>query len=85
MIPRENRHPGIIMELKWKGSLTADVLEKLADEALDQINEKRYDAEMREDSIENILKLGIAFSGKTVSIKTNNAVYPCKSKQNTAF
>jgi hypothetical protein len=85
MIPRENRHPGIIMELKWKGSLTADVLEKLAEEALDQIDKKRYDAEMREDGIENILKLGIAFSGKTVSIKTNYAVYSCKSKQNTEF
>jgi hypothetical protein len=70
MIPRENRYPGIIIELKWKGGLTADVLENLAEEALTQIDEKRYDAEMREDGIENILKLGIAFSGKAVSIKT---------------
>jgi hypothetical protein len=70
MIPRENKYPGIIIELKWKSGLTADVLENLAEEALIQIDEKRYDAEMREDGIENILKLGIAFSGKAVSIKT---------------
>jgi hypothetical protein len=30
----------------------------------------RYDAEMKEDGITNILKLGIAFSGKKVAVKS---------------
>lgn len=70
MIPRQDRYPGIIMELKWKKDLSAGALEKLADEALAQMNEKRYDSEMKEDGIRNILKFGIAFSGKRVSVKT---------------
>jgi hypothetical protein len=70
LIPREDRYPGIIMELKWKKDLSADVLSGLADEALAQIDEMRYDAEMKEDGIQDILKFGIAFSGKKVSVKT---------------
>ena len=70
LLPREDRYPGIIMELKWKKNLSADALSGLADEALAQIDEKRYDAEMKEDGIPNILKCGIAFSGKKVSVKT---------------
>ena len=70
LFPREGRYPGIIMELKWKKDWSADELSGLADEALIQIDEKRYDAEMKEDGIQDILKFGIAFSGKKVSVKT---------------
>ena len=70
LFPREGRYPGIIMELKWKKDLSADELSGLADEALIQIDEKRYDAEMKEDGIQDILKFGLAFSGKKVSVKT---------------
>ena len=57
------------MELKWKSGLEKDELEELSKEALSQIDEKRYDLEFREDEIENVIKLGIAFSGKKVVIK----------------
>ncbi len=70
MIPREERYPGIIVELKWKKNLSAEALGGLAEEALDQIDDMRYDAEMKEDGIRDILKFGIAFSGKKVSVKT---------------
>lgn len=70
LFPREDRYPGIIMELKWKKDLNADELLGLADEALAQIDDKRYDEEMKEDGIRDILKFGIAFSGKKVSVKT---------------
>ncbi len=70
MIPREEKYPGIIIELKWKKNLSEDELLTLADEALTQIDENRYDADMTEAGIQNILKLGIAFSGKKVSVKT---------------
>ena len=41
------------------------------EQKLDQIGEKRYDAEMKEDGIQDILKFGIAFSGKKLIVKTN--------------
>ena len=70
LIPREKKFPGIIMELKWKSGLEETELEKLSIEALSQIDEKRYDQEMKEDGIDDVIKLGIAFSGKKVVIKT---------------
>lgn len=69
LFPRENRYPGIIMELKWKSGLDEKGLELLANDALCQIDEKRYASEFYEDGIEKLLKLGIAFSGKKVIIK----------------
>ena len=68
LIPRENRYPGIIMELKWKKDLKEDGLIELANQALAQIDNNRYDAEMKEDGIHDVLKFGIAFSGKKVYI-----------------
>ena len=47
-------------------------LDDLSTEALTQIEDKQYDAEMREDGIMDILKLGIAFSGKNVKIKAES-------------
>ena len=70
LIPREKKYPGIIMELKWKSGLEEAELEKLSTEALNQIDEKRYDLELKEEGSENIIKLGIAFSGKKVVIKS---------------
>ena len=69
LIPREKKYPGIIMELKWKSGLEKNELEELSMEALKQIDEKRYDLELKEDGIDNLIKLGIAFSGKKVVIK----------------
>ena len=69
LIPREKKYPGIIMELKWESGLDEEALLALSDEALAQIDDKRYAAEMDYDNVEKILKLGIAFSGKKVKIK----------------
>lgn len=73
LIPRENKYPGIIMELKWKKGLDEEALEALSDEALGQLNNKKYDSELKSDGIEKILKFGIAFSGKKVKIKAGTA------------
>ena len=69
LIPRDKKYPGVIMELKWKSGLEEVELEKLSWEALGQIDTKRYDLEMKEDGVNNVIKLGIAFSGKKVVIK----------------
>ena len=61
--------PGFIFELKYTKEETDD-LERFADEALAQIDEKKYDVEMVESGIEEIIKVGIAFHGKNVCIKS---------------
>lgn len=58
------------MELKWKEKLSDVELEKWSNEALKQIDELRYDSEMKDDGITEILKFGIAFSGKKVCVRT---------------
>ena len=69
MEPREKRYPGIIMELKWKKNMQPDGLDKLAEDALNQIEVKDYDAEMQKEGVRRVLKFGIAFSGKMVRVK----------------
>ena len=68
--PRDKKYPGIIMELKSGTGLEEDALENLAIEALNQIHTKRYDVEMKNEGIVNIIRIGIAFSGKKVKIMT---------------
>ena len=58
------------MELKWDKDLNDEKLDTLSAEALNQINEKGYDTEMRAEGITDIIKFGIAFSGKRVKIRT---------------
>lgn len=41
-----------------------------SEQALKQMDDKRYDVEMQDEEIENIFKLGIAFSGKKIKIKS---------------
>lgn len=73
MFPRGERYPDIIMEFKWKKNLGKDALGKLADEALAQISDRRYDVQMARDGIKSILKIGIAFSGKSVCVESENS------------
>ena len=70
LMPRDNKHPGMIMELKWKKNLDDNELVLLADEAISQIHSMEYDSEMKSEGIKKILKFGIAFSGKRVCVKT---------------
>lgn len=69
LIPKNSAYPGIIMELKWQRNQDKGELETLAAEALAQIEGKEYDAELLEDGVKHVLKLGIAFSGKQVIVK----------------
>lgn len=71
LIPRDDKYPGMIMELKWKKNLDDDELTLLADEALCQIHSMEYDSEMKSEGVKKILKFGIVFSGKSVCVKTN--------------
>lgn len=71
LIPRDDKYPGMIMEIKWKKNLDDKELTLLADEALCQIHSMEYDSEMKSEGIKKILRFGIAFSGKNVCVKTN--------------
>ena len=70
MLPRVKRFPVILFELKWEKNLEEEDLNLLAEDALQQITTLKYDADMREDGITDILRFGIAFSGKKVRVKT---------------
>ncbi|RGG58720.1 hypothetical protein DWX28_16350 [Blautia sp. AF19-10LB] len=41
----------------------------LADSVLQQINEKKYDTELRNAGVNSIIKIGIAFRGKNAVVK----------------
>ena len=72
LFPMEEGLPGLIFELKaaTKGS---ESLDKLAAEALQQIDEKRYETELRASGIQEVLKIGMAFLGKEIAVKTEHA------------
>ena len=61
--------PGLIFELK-AATKNAENLERLSAVALRQIDEKCYETEMRTVGIQEILKIGIAFRGKEIVVRT---------------
>lgn len=69
MLPLDHKLPGILIELKAGKDCSEEELEQLSQNALDQINERKYDAEMQACEVKEILKYGIAFSGKKAAIK----------------
>lgn len=68
--------PTIVFEFKiMKQSQTVAALKTSAKRALDQIETQAYFAEAQQRNIKNILKIGIAFSGKRFAIAYSPAVY----------
>lgn len=68
--PRGSNNPGIVVEIK---ALAGDeaapgALDALADEALGQIREKDYAADLRRAGVEPVLAFGVAFRGRDVSV-----------------
>lgn len=72
MLPVDRNLPGILIELKAGKKCTEEQLAELASEALRQMNDRGYDAEMRAQKVTAFLKYGIAFSGKKVFIAAEN-------------
>lgn len=68
LTPLNRNLPGFIFEFKHTRDKKAD-LSALADKALKQINEKKYDTELRASNITRIIKIGIAFCGKNAAVK----------------
>ena len=68
LMPKNNRLPGIIIELKAEKNCSTDELKKLSKTALEQIEKRRYDTEMTAKGVKTIYKYGVAFSGKAVEV-----------------
>lgn len=69
MLPLNKKLPGILIEWKALKDCSAEQLEELAQTALKQMDERQYYAEMNAQGVGEILKYGIAFSGKNVCVK----------------
>ncbi|WP_405344313.1 ATP-binding protein [Fusobacterium vincentii] len=67
LIPLDKIKPAYVFE--FKVSKTIKGLNTKAEEALEQIKEKQYDAGLKEKGISKIYRIGIAFKGKNVKVK----------------
>lgn len=68
LMPRVPSLPGFLIEVKAKKDCSSHKLEELSRVALEQIIDRQYDTEMSSKGITQIIKYGIAFSGKDVRI-----------------
>ena len=66
VFPKRVGEPGLVIE--FKTAETEDALEKKAQEALAQIAERGYEAELRGRGVVVVRRYGIAFCGKTVFV-----------------
>lgn len=67
--PKVSNLPGIIIELKAEKNCNEKELQELAKTALKQINDKKYDTELKSKGVKMIYKYGVAFSGKHVAVE----------------
>lgn len=58
-----------MIELKAGKDCTEEQLNELAETVLKQLNDRQYHEEMSAQGVKEILQYGIAFSGKSVSIR----------------
>lgn len=66
--PKNLHMPGIIIELKAAEKSSGDSLKSLAQTALEQIIEKKYDTELHARGIKTIYKYGVAFCNKDAEV-----------------
>lgn len=68
LMPLTNGMPGFIFEFKHTKDEHTD-LSALADSALQQIETKKYDTELRDNGVNSIIRIGIAFRGKSAVVR----------------
>lgn len=68
LMPLTKGMPGFIFEFKHTKDEHTD-LSALADSALQQIEAKKYDTELRDNGVNSIIRIGIAFRGKSAVVK----------------
>lgn len=68
LLPKSEKMPGILIELKAVKNFSGDKLKQLSETALAQIEDRKYNTDMSAKGIKTIFKYGVAFSGKQVEI-----------------
>ena len=68
LLPAVKNMPGFIFEFKHTKDINVD-LDSLADSALRQIDDMKYDTELKNFGVEDIVKIGIAFRQKSAVVK----------------
>lgn len=68
LMPLTKGMPGFIFEFKHTKDEHID-LSALADSALQQIEAKKYDTELRDNGVTSIISIGIAFRGKSAVVR----------------
>jgi hypothetical protein len=68
MIPKDKSKKGVIIEFKRVNKRRNESLDKALEKALEQIVEKKYEVELTNRGINDILRIGIAFKGKEVKM-----------------
>ena len=68
LCPKDGKLPGILIELKAAKDCSEDELKELSEKALAQIDSRKYETDLTVKGVRNILKYGVAFSGKRVQI-----------------
>lgn len=68
LLPMMQGIPGFIFEFKHTKDINVD-LDSLANNALRQIDDMKYDTELKDFGVKNIVKIGIAFRQKSAVVK----------------
>ena len=68
LLPMIQGIPGFIFEFKHTKDINVD-LDSLANSALKQIDDMKYDTELKDFGVKNIVKIGIAFRQKSAVVK----------------
>lgn len=68
LLPMMQGIPGFIFEFKHTKDINVD-LDSLANSALKQIDDMKYDTELKDFGVKNIVKIGIAFRQKSAVVK----------------
>ncbi len=66
LIPTDKAKLGIVLE--FKTAEAAEDLAIVAQQALQQVKDKQYEAELKQAGVQSVLKLGLAFKGKEVEV-----------------
>ena len=69
ILQRKKNRTAVIIEFKKTDSDSLAAQLNLCDQAIEQISRNRYDFKLKQDCYERILKYGIAFCGKSCTVK----------------
>ena len=74
LLPAVKNMPGFIFEFKHTKDINVD-LDLLADSALRQIDDMKYDTELKDFGVEDIVKIGVAFRQKSAVVKRGSTYW----------